>query len=192
MTADKSSSFNGYQRMAKGMKIAAALSLVATVVFAYLYESTSYEILLSLAITFGTAAYHLLMRLSAGLMFDIIMKNKADLNSKWYRVSSREMEIYKKLKVHGLKSKMPTYDSSLFDPKIHSLREIACATCQAELVHETIAVLSFLPIVAGVWFGAFPVFIITSVLSASFDMIFVIMQRYNRQRIMQLLSRKEH
>ena len=44
------------------------------------------------------------------------------------------------------------------------------ATCQAELVHETIAVLSFLPIAAGVRFGAYPVFIITSVLALGFEL----------------------
>lgn len=50
--------------------------------------------------------------------------------------------------------------------------------------------LSFLPIVSGIWFGAYPVFIITSVLSALFDLIFVVMQRYNRQRVLRLLQRE--
>ena len=59
--------------------------------------------------------------------------------------------------------------------------------CQAELVHETIVVLSFLPILAGIWFGDFPVFIITSLVAAMVDMSFVIMQRYNRQRIMKVM-----
>ena len=58
----------------------------------------------------------------------------------------------------------------------------------AELVHETIAVLSFLPIAAGVRFGAYPVFIITSVLAAACDMAFVIMQRYNRPRLIKLME----
>ena len=70
--------------------------------------------------------------------------------------------------------------------------EIAQATCQAELGHETIAVLSFLPILAGNWFGAYPVFVITSILSALFDLMFVAMQRYNRQRIVRLIKRKSY
>ena len=52
------------------------------------------------------------------------------------------------------------------------------------------SVLSFLPILAGIWFGEYPVFIVTSVLSAACDMVFVIMQRYNRQRVTKLLNRK--
>ena len=85
---------------------------------------------------------------------------------------------------------MPTYDHTLFDPRIHTWDEVAQAMCQAELVHETIVVLSFLPILAGIWLGVYPVFIVTSVLAAMFDMLFVVMQRYNRQRITMLLERK--
>ena len=34
--------------------------------------------------------------------------------------------------------------------------------CQAELVHETIILFSCVPIIASVWFGALPVFVITN------------------------------
>ena len=57
-------------------------------------------------------------------------------------------------------------------------------------MHEVIAILSFLPIAAGAVFGAYPVFIITSVLSALFDMMFVVMQRYNRRRVIRLVKRQ--
>ena len=82
------------------------------------------------------------------------------------------------------------YDPTLFDPRLHTWEEIVQSMCQAELVHETIAVLSFLPIAEGVWFGEYPVFLITSVLAAACDMAFVIVQRYNRQRVMKLLKRQ--
>ena len=57
------------------------------------------------------------------------------------------------------------------------------------MVHETIAVLSFLPLVAVYWFGNFSVFLITSVLSALIDLMFVIMQRYNRPRVVRLAEK---
>ena len=100
------------------------------------------------------------------------------------------MAVYEALKVKRWKRRMPTYDNALFDPRLHTWDEVAQAMCQAELVHETIALLSFLPIAAGLRFGAYPVFIVTSVLSAGYDLLFVMMQRYNRQRIMALLERK--
>lgn len=78
-----------------------------------------------------------------------------------------------------------------FDPRLHSWKEIAQTMCQSEVVHEIIAVLSFLPVFAGIKFGAYQVFIITSIVSAGMDLIFVIMQRYNRQRIMRILAAKK-
>ena len=177
--------------MSKLMKLIAAVSLAAMVISAAVYRALSLEIFLSLAITFGTIAYHFIMRLLVGLAFRTAMHNRADLHRKWCHVSGRELSFYEKLHVKKWKKKMPTYDSTLFDPRIHTWSEIAQAMCQAELVHETIVLLSFLPILAGIPFGSFPVFIITSVLSAAFDMLFVIMQRYNRGRIMHLMDRKK-
>ena len=176
--------------MAKIVKGIAAFSLAATVILAISYKVTSSGILLPLAITSGTIAYHFVMRLMVGLAFHATMRNKADYRKRWYQISKREMAVYEKLKVKKWKRRMPTYDPALFDPRLHTWEEIVQAMCQAELVHETIAVLSFLPILAGVWFGEYPVFIVTSVLSAACDMVFVIMQRYNRQRVMKLLNRK--
>ena len=176
--------------MAKIVKGIAAFSLATTVILAISYKVTSSGILLPLAITSGTIAYHFVMRLMVGLAFHATMRNKADYRKRWYQVSKREMAVYEKLKVKQWKRRMPTYDPALFDPRLHTWEEIVQAMCQAELVHETIAVLSFLPILAGIWFGEYPVFIVTSVLSAACDMVFVIMQRYNRQRVTKLLNRK--
>ena len=176
--------------MAKIVKGIAAFSLAATVILAISYKVTSSGILLPLAITSGTIAYHFVMRLMVGLAFHATMRNKADYRKRWYQISKREMAVYEKLKVKKWKRRMPTYDPTLFDPRLHTWEEIVQAMCQAELVHETIAVLSFLPILAGIWFGEYSVFIVTSVLSAACDMVFVIMQRYNRQRVTKLLNRK--
>ena len=176
--------------MAKIVKGIAAFSLAATVILAISYKVTSSGILLPLAITSGSIAYHFVMRLMVGLAFHATMRNKADYRKRWYQVSKREMAVYEKLKVKKWKRRMPTYDPTLFDPRLHTWEEIVQAMCQAELVHETIAVLSFLPILAGIWFGEYSVFIVTSVLSAACDMVFVIMQRYNRQRVTKLLNRK--
>ena len=177
--------------MAKIVKGIAAFSLAATVILAISYKVTSSGILLPLAITSGTIAYHFVMRLMVGLAFHATMRNKADYRKRWYQVSKREMAVYEKLKVKQWKRRMPTYDPALFDPRLHTWEEIVQAMCQAELVHETIVVLSFVPIVAGVWFGEYPVFVITSALAAMLDLMFVMVQRYNRQRVIKLMKYKE-
>ena len=157
-----------------------AIFTAGTVATTVLYQSTSKEILLTLAITFGTCAYHFIMRLLVGSIVNSILHNKVS-----------EKKIYEKLGVKKWKNKMPTYRPDWFDPRLHSWKEIAQIMCQSEVGHEIIAVLSFLPVFAGIKFGAYPVFIITSIVSAGMDLIFVIMQRYNRQRIMRILAAKK-
>lgn len=176
--------------MAKKMILAGMLSLAGTALLTALFLKTACGLLLPLAITFGTASYHIIMRLLVGLSFQAVMQNRAEPGRRWYRVGKREMAVYETLKIKRWKRKIPTFDNALFNPQLHSWKEIAQALCQAELVHETIMILSFLPIAEEIWFGAYPVFIITSVLAAGYDLLFVMMQRYNRQRVLTLLAHK--
>jgi hypothetical protein len=86
---------------------------------------------------------------------------------------------------------IPTYSPETFDTGKKTVREIVGATCQAELVHEIIMLLSLLPIALIPLFGAGAVFIITSVLSMLFDSLFVILQRYNRPKLVRVMERFE-
>ena len=61
----------------------------------------------------------------------------------------------------------------------------------SELVHSFIVLFSFLPLLLAIPFGEFPVFVITSFLAAGIDCVFLLLQRYNRPRILRLLARKE-
>ena len=176
--------------MARGMKWIGAISLLLTLCFFVLYRRTDGGVLLTLTITAGTIAYHFLVRLLVGGIFDAVMHNRADYTKPWYRVSGAEMRFYQKIRVKQWKHKMPTYDAAAFDASRHSWEELLQAMCQSELVHETNAVLSLVPIAASVWWGAFPVFLITSVLGAVFDLLFVCMQRFNRARILKLKARR--
>ena len=177
--------------MEKTMKIISVVSILALICFSLAYLFTDVNFFLTLAITFGTVAYHFCIRLIVGSFFNIIMKNKADYTKKWYRVSDSEQKLYKALKVKKWKSRLPTYDKDIFDASKHSWDEIAQAMCQSELVHEVNILFSFVPVIASVWFGEFAVFLITSVLGAAFDLMFVFMQRYNRPRVIKLINRKQ-
>ncbi len=174
--------------MAKGMKICALVSVVLTAVFLCLHRACLVDI--AFAITFGTFSYHFCMRLLVGWIYDRVLHNRVDYNRKWFRVGETEKKLYQHLRVKTWKGSMLTYDPSVFDPKLHSWDEIAQATCQSELVHETNALLSFLPVLASIWFGTFYVFLFTSLLAACYDLLFVILQRYNRPRILKLIKGK--
>jgi hypothetical protein len=179
--------------MEKGMKRITVSTLLLTVLFSLIYANTHISMTFPLAITFGTTFYHFGMRLLIGGVFDKCMKNKADYSKKWYQLRIWEMSLYDKLKVKKWKNKMPTYKPELLSPKEHTWDEIAQAMCQAELVHETIIIFSFVPILFSIIWRTFWVFFITSILAALFDLSFVIMQRYNRPRVVKIaLKEKEN
>ena len=73
----------------------------------------------------------------------------------------------------------------------NSLYRIIQNMCGAEIVHEIIMVMSFLPLATVPVFGSFPVFLITSLLAAMYDGIFVMAQRYNRPRLVRIYEKQE-
>lgn len=175
--------------MAKFVKSTAVLTLIITIVFAILFGLGKMGWTLTLAITFGTIAYHFWMRLIVGGLVNRIMGNRVDYTKRWFQMRPFEEKLYKKLRVKKWKGKMPTYDPELFSVEKHSLAEIVQAMCQAEIVHEIIVVCSFVPLLAAIPFGTFSVFLITSLIAAWIDLMFVIMQRYNRPRVMRLVKK---
>lgn len=173
-----------------GMRRLTAFCFAAAVIAGVFFSCFKREVYLTFAVTFGTITYHLGIRLLVGLFYSTVMKNQADYNRKWFQIRSWEKKLYQYLKVKNWKDKMPTYNPEDFSVKNHSLHEIAQIMCQSELVHETNMVLSFFPLLAVRWFGAFYVFLLTSIGGALFDGLFVVMQRYNRMRILRILSKK--
>ena len=174
--------------MPKVMKIITMACTSVTLFTMIIYRNSNRGFFLTLAITFGTITYHFVMRLLIGWLVMIFMKNKADYTKQWYQLHPWEKTLYKKIKIKKWKNKMPTYRPEDFSPKEHTWHEIAQTMCQSEVGHELIIGFSFLPIIASKWFGAFGLFVITSVISAGFDLIFVMMQRYNRDRIRRLIK----
>lgn len=176
--------------MKKTFITATAALLIAFAAATAIYLITDIDWVETVAISLGTVSYHFLMRLLVGLFWNCALHNRVDWNKWWFRGRKFEPHLYKLLRVKNWKKRMPTFESDYFDMTKHSLPEIIGATCQAELVHETIIVLSFLPIIFSSCFGALAVFVITSVLAALLDAVFVIMQRYNRPRLVRLADKK--
>ena len=87
---------------------------------------------------------------------------------------------------------MPTYSPEEFSFKERSLEELVFASCKSEIIHECNIAASFIPLAFSLVFGDLPVFLITSLASACFELIFVIMQRYNRPRLIKLMQRKRN
>lgn len=102
-----------------------------------------------------------------------------------------EQKLYKKLRVKHWKDHMPTYAPASFSLQENTLEQIVDNCCVSEAVHEVIILFSFVPLIFAFWWGIFPVFLITSLLAAAIDGSFVIIQRYNRPRLVRILAKKE-
>lgn len=166
------------------MQITAVCTSVLTVLFAILHAYYTLPVFLSLAITFGTTCYHFSMRLLVGAL----VSDRFDYHNPWFQPKGFEAALYKKLQLKRWKLKMPTYTPRLFSLQDNSLEQIVCNMCQAEVVHEIIIPFSFIPLLFSTVWGSFAVFFITSVLAACFDLLFVMLQRYNRPRIVKMLK----
>ncbi len=166
---------------------------VLTALFFLLHHQAENGAFLTLGITVLTVFYHLGMRLLVGeVLVSRRLTDQLDPFAPFFRADSpAERKLYQKLGVRKWKGILPTYSPEEFSPEQNSWSGIAAATCRSEVIHEINMLLSFLPLLFSLYFGAFPVFIITSVLAALFDGIFVILQRFNRPRLLRMAKREE-
>lgn len=153
------------------------------------YLLTFSELWETVAISLGITFYHFSMRLAVGSLLDQKLRNEVDYHCAWFQERSFEPKLYAFAHVRIWKKHMPTFEADLFDLRTKNLESIVKATCQAEIVHEIIIVLSHLPIILGFAIGTWKVLIGTSVLAALIDLLFVMIQRYNRPRLVLLMER---
>lgn len=169
----------------------AAVTAAGTAAAGVLYHCGGPAWLLTAAVIMGTVAYHLLVRLVIGGAVNLAMGNRGNPQSRWFRPRRWEPALYRRLGVKGWKRHMPTYVPELFSLKTHTPEEVAGAMCQAEAVHAIGAAACMLPVAAAKWFGALPVFLLISLASAGLELALVIVQRYNRPRILALARQKK-
>ena len=135
-----------------------------------------------------TIMYHFWVRIIMGNVSKLF---KVHYTQGWFQERKFEKALYKLLRVKEWKGKALTYNPESFSFDHHTPQRIVANMCQAEVVHEVIILFSFLPLFAAIPFGEFPVFLLTSLFAALVDTMFVIMQRYNRPRLMELRDRRE-
>ena len=173
------------------MKSIAAVTTVCTFILLLMLRYLRASWILTAAISVGTTAYHFLMRLAVGYLVPKVTGYHFNHQHPWFQSRKWEHALYRKLNLKMWKKHLPTYAPSQFSLKSNTPLEIVRNMCGAEIVHEIIMALSFLPLGMVPLFGAFPVFLITSLLAALVDSIFVMTQRFNRPRIIRILEKQE-
>lgn len=85
---------------------------------------------------------------------------------------------------------MPTYFPKDFSLKEHTPAEVVQNMCIAEVGHEINVICSFFPLLYAVFQprlqGDWYIFALTGILAAGVDFPFLLMQRYNRPRMVEL------
>ena len=173
------------------MKSFAACTSFLTLLFLIAYQIFPMNIFLICAISSGTTAYHFVMRLAVGYIVPRLTNYNFDYRRLWFQPRQWESGFYKAIRIRKWKNTLPTYAPELYSLKENALHRVIQNMCGAEIVHEIIMILSFIPVLTVPFFGELPVFLITSVLSALFDGIFVMAQRYNRPRLVKIYEKQE-
>jgi len=171
-------------------------AFLATLMAAFfvLYNQFHIAWMLSVSITMMTIFYHFAMRLAVGELVTVVLREKELPQDRFgFTIHDFEHKLYKKLKVKKWKTNLITAKPEQFDINLVTPEQLLHNIMQAELVHRIIMILSFVPLFFIIPFGVPLVFILTSIFACMIDLIFVIIQRYNRPRAiayMEITKRK--
>ena len=162
--------------------------LVSVVSFALYYsDALPSDILLWVGIVAFMIMYHLGLRIFFGAFTG---KLGITYKSRFFKPLFFEKALYKLLRVRQWKDKALTYDPDAFSPKKHSWEEIANTMSKSEIDHWINEVISLTSILFSLLWGEFYIFLITALLAMLFDAQFIVIQRYNRPLVIELIEKK--
>ena len=95
------------------------------------------------------------------------------------------------MRVKDWKGKALTYNPEAFSLKTHTLEEIAGTMTKSELDHWMNVGIALSTILFAIPWGEFWLFFVTAILAVLFDGQFIVIQRYNRPRIVKILEKQE-
>lgn len=164
-------------------------ALAAAVSFTLYYGNFAENLLfLWVGIVTFTITYHLWMRIIMGNVSKLF---KVSYKHLWFKEKAFEKKLYTFLKVKKWKGKALTYNPELYSVKDRTLEEIADTTAKSELDHWINILISASTVAFGFIWGEIWIFSLTAFLAAVFDSQFIIIQRYNRPRLIRLINREK-
>jgi len=171
------------------MYIVIAVTAIGAAVCFSLYYSNLYAngTVLWTGVACFTVMYHLWMRIILGNVTKLF---KIRYTQPWFRTRKFEAKLYRLLRVKKWKNRTLTYNPELFDVQRYSLEEIANTMSKAETDHWINELISLTTLLFALLWGEFPIFLLTAVLAMLFDGQFIVIQRYNRPRIVKILERR--
>ena len=145
-------------------------------------------VILWTGITAFTIMYHFWGRIIMGNVSKLFKKH-ISYKQKFFKERKFEKKLYKLLRVKDWKGKALTYNPESFSLKEHTLEEIANTMCKCEVDHWINEIISLSTLLFAICWGQFWIFAISAFVAMIFDSQFIVIQRYNRPRIVKILEK---
>ena len=169
--------------------IALGILISITCLGTYYVGITENNIFLWIGITAFTITYHFWGRIILGNISKLF-KKYINYNQWWFKEKWFEKNLYEILRVKKWKGKALTYNPEQFDLKTNSLDQIANTMVKSEIDHWINEVISISTMFFGLIWGETWIFVITALAAMIFDGQFIVIQRYNRPRVLKILERR--
>ena len=166
-----------------------ALSAVCAAVCFCLYYGKIHtgDAVLWTGVTCFTVMYHLWLRIIMGNVTKLFSIRYTQL---WFQAHAFEERLYRIFRVIKWKVTALTYNPEVFVVQAHALDEIANTMSKAETDHWMNELISLSTLLFGLLWGQLWIFALTAVLAMLFDGQFIVIQRYNRPRVVKILKRQ--
>ena len=166
------------------------ITLIVSITCFILYYQNIYQnrVILWTGITAFTIMYHFWVRIIMGNVSKLF-KKYINYKQWWFKERKFEKKLYRILRVKEWKRNALTYNPESFSLKEHSLEEIANTMAKSEVDHWINEVISLSTLLFAIPWGEFWIFCITAIAAMIFDSQFIIIQRYNRPRIIKILEK---
>ena len=167
-----------------------ATIIIWVVCFSLYYGGTSSTVVLWIGIVAFTIMYHFWVRIIMGNVSKLFKKH-IHYKQWWFKERKFEKKLYKFLRVKEWKGRALTYNPEQFSLKENSLETIVNTMTKSEVDHWINEIISVSTIFFSIPWGGFWAFFISALVAMIFDSQFIIIQRYNRPRVMKLLEKEE-
>lgn len=172
------------------MALTMLVSIVMTVVCILLYKWTKYSWLYYSGIVIGMIAVHfVIMHMAAPIAF-FAFGRRFNYNSFWFKPKKFEKPLYEFLRVKRWKTHVAAYNQNEYSIEMYGTYGVIMNMCYAEVVHELIFVMSYLPILFGIYISNYLLLFALCCLFSCSHLIFIIIQRYNRPRVVKLYEKQ--
>ena len=167
--------------------IAVCAAVCGACFFLYYSGRAQSDSVLWCGITAFTVMYHFWLRI---IMGNVTKLFRIHHRQAWFRERAFEKPLYRFLRVKNWKGRALTYNPEAFSLKAHTLEEIADTTAKSEVDHWINEIISLTTLLFAIPWGMLWLFALTAFLAMVFDAQFILIQRYNRPRIVKLMKRE--